>query len=37
MCTAVINKWLKTISMTVTQDTVCLGFLKAFKKMDLPP
>ena len=22
--------------MTISQDTVCLGFLKEFKKMDLP-
>jgi hypothetical protein len=36
MCAAGINKWLKTLNMTVTQDTVYLGFLKAFTKMDLP-
>jgi hypothetical protein len=25
-----------TINMTISQDTVCLGFLKEIKKMDLP-
>jgi len=24
------------MNMTISQVTVCLGFLKAFKKMDLP-
>jgi hypothetical protein len=24
------------INMTISQDTVCLGFLKEFKKMVLP-